>query len=285
MLSTWLPRLSLADTMMLKRQIPTTGEQIPIIGLGTADVFNVDSTPEALKPLAQVLDRLFGAGGTVIDTAPSYVKSQGVVGTLLAQQGRADQAFLATKVEGQETSIADIEAEMKDLQGAKIDLLQVHSMINFNTVMPFLREMKQQGQVRYIGITHHSERAQDEMIKLVEKEPMDFVQINLNTRDTAAEKRLLPLCQDKGVAVMINRPFLDGQLFRVVEGKPVPEFAAEIGCTSWAELMIKYIISHPSVTCVIPATSKPEHMAENAAAGSGVLPDEPMRRRIAAYFE
>ncbi|GGL94567.1 aldo/keto reductase [Pseudomonas asuensis] len=280
-----LPRLVLAEAAMLKRKIPSTGEQIPIIGLGTADSFNVESTPTALKPLAEVLDHLFGAGGTVIDTAPSYEKSQGVIGTLLAQQGRTEQAFLATKVEGRESSIEEIEQEMADLKGAPIDLLQVHSMINYEKLLPLLREMKQQKKIRYVGITHHAEMAQDQMLDLVNSESMDFIQINLNPRDTKAEDKLLPLCQDKGVAVMINRPFLDGRLFNQVAGKPLPAFASDIGCTSWAQLMIKYSISHPAVTCIIPATSNPAHMAENALAGTGELPDESMRRRIAEYFK
>ncbi|WP_028240441.1 aldo/keto reductase [Stutzerimonas azotifigens] len=279
-----LPRLVLAQQNMISRAIPSTGERIPVIGLGTADAFNVEADAEALEPLAQVLDELFRAGGRVIDTAPSYDKSQGVIGTLLTRQERGDQAFLATKVEGQERSVADIEAEMRDLQGVPIDLLQVHSMIGFDEVMPLLREMKEQGRIRYTGITHHDEGAQDQMIELVEKEPMDFVQINLNPKEQKAQEHLLGLCQDKGVAVMINRPFLDGQLFEVVEHEPLPGFAAEIGCRSWAQLLIKYAIAHPAVTCVIPATSRPEHMAENAEAGSGELPDEAMRRRIADYF-
>lgn len=285
LLQGFLPRLSMAEAVMLKRQIPSSGEQIPVIGLGTADSFNVETTPEALKPLAEVLDRLFEAGGTVIDTAPSYEKSQGVIGTLLAQQDRTEKAFLATKVEGQETSIADIEHEMADLKGAPIDLLQVHSMIHYKSLMPLLREMKQQKSIRYVGITHHSEMAQDEMINLVESEPMDFIQINLNPQETKAEQRLLPLCQEKGVAVMINRPFLDGRLFKVVVNKPLPTFATEIGCSSWAQLIIKYSIAHPAVTCIIPATSNPAHMAENALAGMGELPDSDMRKRISEYFK
>lgn len=285
LLEAMLPRLVLAQAGMLRRQIPSTGEQLPVIGLGTADSFNVESTPQALKPLADVLDRLFQAGGTVIDTAPSYEKSQGVIGTLLAQQGRAEKAFLATKVEGRESSIEEIQQEMADLKGAPIDLLQVHSMINYKTLLPLLREMKQQKMIRYVGITHHSEMAQDQMIDLVALEPMDFIQINLNPQDTKVEERLLPLCQDKGVAVMINRPFLDGRLFNQVAGKQLPAFASDIGCTSWAQLMIKYSISHPAVTCIIPATSNPAHMAENALAGTGELPDESMRKRIAEYFQ
>jgi diketogulonate reductase-like aldo/keto reductase len=275
----------MAETAMLKRQIPSSGEQIPVIGLGTADSFNVEREPQALRPLVEVLDRLFEAGGTVIDTAPSYEKSQGIIGILLAQQGRTEKAFLATKVEGQETSIADIEQEMADLKGAPIDLLQVHSMINYKSLMPMLREMKQQKAIRYVGITHHSEMAQDEMIKLIESDPMDFVQINLNPQETKAEQRLLPLCQEKGVAVMINRPFLDGRLFRAVANTPLPDFAAEIRCSSWAQLIIKYSIAHPAVTCIIPATSNPIHMAENALAGMGELPDSNMRKRISEYFK
>ncbi|MBB3102005.1 aldo/keto reductase [Azomonas macrocytogenes] len=274
-----------SETSMLMRKIPSTGEALPVIGLGTADAFNVEQTPEALRPLAEVLDTLFAAGGAVIDTAPSYEKAQGVVGALLAEKGRRAKAFVATKVEGPEAGIAEIERELADLNVEQIDLLQVHSMKNHKTLLPLLREMKTRGRTRYIGITHHAERAQEQMIELVRKEQLDFVQINLSPGERKAQERLLPLCQEKGVAVMINRPFNDGRLFERVAAKPLPDFAAELGCSTWAQLMLKYSIAHPAVTCIIPATSNPAHMADNIKAGSGPLPDAKLRQRIAAYFD
>ncbi|MNU33409.1 2,5-diketo-D-gluconic acid reductase B [compost metagenome] len=273
---------------MLTRGIPSSREALPVIGLGTADTFNVSTgDAAAMAPLAQVLDTLMQAGGSLIDTAPSYGQAEAVTGALLARQGglRA-RVFLATKIstQGHESAMRQVRQSQQALGSDKLDLIQVHNLIDTRNQLALLRELKQQGLTRYIGITHYTDHAHDELTSLVEREKPDFLQINLSVGARSAEKRLLPACQANGVAVLINRPFEDGALFRQVKGKALPKLAADIDCTSWAQIFLKFIIGHPAVTAVIPATSKPANMADNARAGFGRQPDAAMRERIAALL-
>lgn len=275
---------------MLTRPIPASGQVIPVIGLGTADTFNVSpDNREAVAPLAQVLDIFTKEGGYLIDTAPSYGQAEAVVGTLLARDagaGSRDRYFLATKIgtQGRESAMEQVRQSQKRLRTDKLDLIQVHNLIDTRNQLALLRELKQQGITRYIGITHYTDYAHDELTELVEREKPDFLQVNLSVGARSAEKRLLPACQANGVAVLINRPFQDGALFRQVKARELPPLAAEIGCTSWAQLFLKFIIGHPAVTAVIPATSKPSNMADNVLAGFGRQPDAALRERIAALL-
>lgn len=273
---------------MLTRAIPSSKELIPVIGLGTADTFNASPTDAAaMEPLAQVLDIFTKEGGYLIDTAPSYGQAEAVVGALLARQAATTPPyFLATKIgtQGHESAMAQIRQSQQRLRRDKLDLIQVHNLIDTRNQLALLRELKQQGVTRYIGITHYTDHAHDELTELVESEKPDFLQINLSVGARNAEKRLLPACQANGVAVLINRPFQDGALFRQVKGRPLPSLAAEIGCTSWAQIFLKFIIGHPAVTAVIPATSKPVNMADNVQAGFGRQPDAALRERIAALL-
>lgn len=277
-----------AKQAMLNRSIPSTKEQIPVIGLGTADTFNASpDDAAAMQPLAQVLDAFTKAGGTLIDTAPSYGQAEAVVGALLARQGgKNNPYFLATKIgaRGHDAAMEQIRESQKYLGRDKLDLIQIHNLIDTRNQLSLLRDLKQQGVIRYVGITHYLDHAHDELTELVEREKPDFLQINLSVGARNAEKRLLPACQANGVAVLINRPFQDGALFRQVKGRALPGLATEIGCTSWAQIFLKFIIGHPAVTAVIPATSKPANMADNALAGFGPQPDAAMRDRIAALL-
>jgi len=284
----WPVRALSVLTPMLARTIPASGEALPVIGLGTADTFNVSPTDKAaIAPLTQVLDTLLQKGGRLIDTAPSYGQAEAVTGALLARDGglRA-RTFLATKIstQGHESAMRQLRQSQKALGSDKLDLIQVHNLIDTANQLALLRELKRQGVIRYLGITHYTDHAHDELTELVEREKPDFLQVNLSVGDRNAEKRLLPACQAHGVAVLINRPFQDGALFRRVKGLALPPLAAEIDCGSWAQIFLKFIIGHPAVTAVIPATSKPANMADNAQAGFGPQPDAAMRERIAALL-
>jgi diketogulonate reductase-like aldo/keto reductase len=273
---------------MLARTIPASREALPVIGLGTADTFNVSpADAAAMAPLAQVLDSLLQAGGTLIDTAPSYGQAEAVTGALLARGGGLRQrTFLATKIstQGHESAMRQLRQSQKALGSDKLDLVQVHNLIDTANQLALLRDLKRQGVIRYVGITHYADHAHDELTSLVERERPDFLQVNLSVGARNAEKRLLPACQAHGVAVLINRPFQDGALFRQVRGMALPALAAEIDCTSWAQLFLKFIIGHPAVTVVIPATSKPANMAHIARARFGRQPDAAQRERIAALL-
>lgn len=273
---------------MLKRPIPSSGETLPVVGLGTADTFNVSpSDASAMAPLAQVLETLMKAGGTLIDTAPSYGEAEAVTGALLARDGGLrKRMFLATKIStrSHDSAMRQVRQSQQALRSDKLDLIQVHNLIDTRNQLALLRDLKQQGVTRYIGITHYTDHAHDDLADLVEKEKPDFLQVNLSIASRNAEKRLLPACQANGVAVLINRPFEDGALFRQVKGVALPKLAAEIDCTSWAQIFLKFIIGHPAVTAVIPATSKPANMADNARAGFGRQPDAALRDRIAALL-
>jgi diketogulonate reductase-like aldo/keto reductase len=273
-----------ATTSMLTRPIPSTGEALPAVGLGTWQTFDVGSSAGDREPLREVLRRFVAGGGRVIDSSPMYGSSESVVGDLAAETGVAANLWLATKVwtSGRAAGIAQMEESLRRLRVKKLDLMQIHNLVDWRVHLATLREWKQAGRIRYVGVTHYTASAFDELERVLRAEPLDFVQVNYSLGERDAERRILPLARDRGIAVLINRPFTEGRLFASVRGRPLPAWAAEIGCESWAQVFLKWILGHPTVTCVIPATRRPEHLADNIKAGFGPLPDAAMRDRIAA---
>ena len=267
--------------MMISRTIPSSGEKLPVIGLGTWSVFDVDLTPANGPQLGEVLSLLVKRGGRVIDSSPMYGRAEGVVGELAAQLHLLDSLFIATKVwtKGKEAGIAMMRRSM--VRCRKIDLMQVHNLSDVETQMSSLREWKTDGRIRYTGITHSQARGFYEVERAMRSWKPDFVQINYSVMEPQAAQRILPLAQELRMAVIINRPFGGGGLFGRVTGKPLPPWAAEIDC-QWAQFFLKWIVAHPAVTCVIPATNNPRHIEDNMAAGAGRLPDAKMRQRMIA---
>ncbi len=266
---------------MLSRAIPSSGEKLPVIGLGTYAVFDVD--PAGESPLAPVLSEFVKLGGRAVDSSPMYGRAEQVVGDLSSTLKLRDSLFLATKVwtRGKEAGVQSMERSFARMQTKRIDLMQVHNLVDVQTHLASLREWKEQGRIRYIGITHYNSSSYPEIERLLRSERLDFLQINYSLGEREAEQRVLPLAQERGVAVLINRPFGAGDLFAQIRGKPLPDFARECDCTSWAQFMLKWIVAHPAVTCAIPATSKLHHLRDNMRAGVGRLPDPAMRRRMA----
>lgn len=267
---------------MLMRSIPSTGEKLPAIGLGTWNVFDVSLTPEKEKELGEVLAVRIKRGGRVVDSSPMYGRAEGVVGELSSKLRLRDSLFIATKVwtAGKEQGVKQMEQSLERFRTKTIDLMQVHNLIDVDTQMTNLREWKSKGRIRYTGITHSEASGFYNMEKTMRSQKPDFIQINYSLMEPGAAQRLLPLAKQLRMGVVINRPFGGGGLFRRVLAKPLPAWAAEIGCHSWAQFFLKWIIAHPAVTCVIPATNNPQHMQDNLAAGTGPLPDEPMRQRM-----
>jgi diketogulonate reductase-like aldo/keto reductase len=279
-----LSRAAKAEERMQTRTIPSSGEPLPVIGLGTWQTFDVGSAASERTPLAQVLKTLYAAGGSVVDSSPMYGRSEGVAGDLIDGAEARDKTFIATKVwtRGKADGIAQMERSMALLRTKTIDLMQVHNLVDYKTHLDTLRGWQKEGRVKYIGVTHYTASAFGELEAVLRSETLDFVQLNYSADDRAAEKVLLPLVQERGIAVLVNRPFGGGGLLRGLKGKPLPAFAAEIGCASWAQLLLKFILAHPAITCAIPGTAKPEHMADNVKAGVGSLPDAALREKIAA---
>jgi len=279
--------LALAAQPLLQRKIPATGELLPVIGLGTSQTFDVDPASTDMAPLHEVLKAFVEGGAKLIDTAPSYRRAERVTGDLVSQAGAHGKVFLATKVSstGREAGMSQIEASFKALRTDTIDLIQVHNLQDTHTQLALLRELKAQGRIRYIGVTHYVESAHDELLAVLKKEPVDFVQVNYSIGARNAERSLLPYCAEHGIATLINRTFEAGRLFAKVKGRAVPEWAtAELDATSWAQLMLKFVLANPAVTTVIPATSQPRYMLDNLLAGQGRLPDAQQLERIAAEF-
>jgi diketogulonate reductase-like aldo/keto reductase len=272
---------------MLTRLIPQSREPLPVIGVGTWQTFDIAPSPSEMDARRQVLQLLFDAGGRVIDSSPMYGRAEQVVGALLADMQARDKAFIATKVwtSGAAAGIAQMQASSAKLRAPVIDLMQIHNLVDWRTHLKTVRAWKEQGKLRYIGITHYTDPALDDLAAIVRAEPIDFVQFGYSIASRAAEARLLPLCAEKGVAVLVNQPFDSGALFRQVRGKMLPEWAAELDCASWSQFLLKYIVGHPAVTCAIPGTARPEHMKDNLGAGLGRLPDAGERRRMAAHWD
>lgn len=272
-----------SPSRMITRPIPSTGELLPVLGLGTWRTFDVGADQRARENLRDVLSELSRLGGKVVDSSPMYGSAEEVVGDLVAAAGLRDRLFIATKVwtTGRGKGIAEMEASMRKLRVETVDLMQVHNIVDVATHLRTLAEWKHAGRVRYVGITHYTASAHEKVAKLLQSHAsIDFVQINYSAAEREAEKRVLPVARDRGVAVIVNRPFAEGGLLKRLARRPLPDFAAAIGCTTWSQLLLKFVLSHPAVTCAIPATSDIAHLVENMRAGEGELPDEEMRTRI-----
>jgi diketogulonate reductase-like aldo/keto reductase len=263
---------------MHTRPIPSSGEQLPVIGLGTWSTFDVGDDDADRAPLQEVVRRFLAAGARVVDSSPMYGRAEAVAGELLANADT--KAFVATKVwtRGKARGIAEMERSIRLL--GHVDLMQVHNLLDIDVHMPTLRAWKAEGRIRYLGVTHYQLAAFDDLETWIRSGTIDFVQLPYSIRVPEAEKRLLPAAADNGCAVLVMRPFEEGALFDAVRGKPLPDVAGELGCTSWAQLFLEWILGHPAVTCPIPATSKPEHVTDNLRAGMGAVPDDDQRARI-----
>jgi diketogulonate reductase-like aldo/keto reductase len=273
---------------MLSRPIPSTGEMMPVIGLGTWPVFDVGAGESARRPLREVVRQLLDAGARIIDSSPMYGRAEAVTGDLLADLQVRPRAFLATKVwtSGRDNGIAQMQRSAAVLRAEVIDLMQIHNLVDWRTHLATLRLMKEAGSIRYVGITHYTDRALSELAHVLESEPgIDFVQCGYSLTARAAERELLPIAAARGVAVIVNQPLGQGGLMRRVHGRALPNWAQEFDCASWAQLLLKYVLAEPAVTCMIPATRNPEHMQDNLAAGFGRLPDTEQRRRIRALWD
>lgn len=268
---------------MNTRAIPSTGEMLPVVGCGTWRTFDVGNDPAAQARLADVLQILFDNGGSVIDSSPMYGSSEAVAGSVLTRMGAHKRAFVATKVwtDGRNAGIVQMENSLRLWQQPRIDLMQIHNLLDWQTQLATLRDWKARGRVRYIGVTHYTSSAFGEVEAVMRSEKIDFVQINYAADDRAAEETLLPLAKDRGIGVIVNQPFGGGGLLGRLKDKPVPEWSKEIECTTWAQLLLKFVLANPAVTCVIPGTGRPEYMRDNVRAGFSSYPDELMRKRIA----
>ena len=270
-----------APARMATRAIPNGSGALPVIGLGTWQGFDVAAgTPEYAR-LGGVLQALFDAGGSVIDSSPMYGRAEAVAGALLSEAKARDKAFVATKVwtRGRAEGIRQMEESMRLMRADPIDLMQVHNLVDWRTQLATLRDWKAAGRVRQIGVTHYTSGAYAELEAVLKAERLDFVQVNYSPDEPGAADRILPLAAGRGIAVLVNRPFGGGGLLRRLRDRPLPPWAAEIGAASWAQVVLKWVLSHPAVTCAIPGTSRPEHMADNAAAGAGTAPDAAFWRR------
>lgn len=268
------------------RPIPASGEQIPVVGMGTWITFDVGENPYERAERLQVLRRFFAQGGRLIDSSPMYGSAEAVLGDLLKQVPEGRQLFAATKVWtlGRWAGVKQMEHSQRLWEVPRFDLMQVHNLLDWEAHLETLKAWKQEGRIRYIGVTTSHGRRHDELEQILRREKLDFVQFTYNVLDREAEQRLLPLAAERGVAVIINRPFQGGSLFSHVRGKPLPAWAKEIDCRNWAQCFLKFVVSHPAVTCAIPATSNPAHMLENMGAAYGRLPDAGLRRRMLETF-
>jgi diketogulonate reductase-like aldo/keto reductase len=274
------------ERMMINRLIPASDERLPVIGLGTYSVFDVDSTPAEISKRREIVELLLGEGGSVIDTSPMYNRSEAVIGDIIEAGVPRKPMFIATKVwiDGRDAGIEQMQRSADLMNSEVIDLMQVHNLRDTRTHMKTIQEWQEQGRIRYNGLTHYRASALDALEAEVRTYRPQFVQINYSLGEREADERFLPLAQDMGVAVLINRPFQSGALFNAVRGVELPGWAGEFAA-SWGQFFLKFIISHPAVTCVIPATSKPHHMQDNLEAGFGQLPDAPTRQRMIEFIE
>jgi diketogulonate reductase-like aldo/keto reductase len=272
---------------MHTRPIPATGEALPVIGLGTYQVLDVDDTAAATAPLEPVVRAFVDGGGAMIDSSPMYGNAETITGTLTERLSLRRQVFLATKVwtSGREAGIRQMDQSFARMRTERMDLMQVHNLQDWATHQKTLQAWKAEGRVRYVGITHYHSGAYGELARLMKTRQWDFVQFNYSLGEREAEGTILPLAKDLGIAVIANRPFAQGALFSRTKGRDLPPWAADIDCSNWATFFLKWIVSHPAVTCAIPASRKVDHMQQNVAAGHGRLPDAAMRERMARYFD
>jgi diketogulonate reductase-like aldo/keto reductase len=273
---------TLPNTPIHVRRIPSSGESLPVIGLGTWQTFDVGAAPAERAPLEEVLGEFVTMGGKLIDSSPMYGNSEQVVGDLSARLGLREKLFIATKVwtSGRAAGIKQMEDSMRKLRAEPVDLMQVHNLVDVGAHLDTLSEWKRQGRVRHIGVSHYTAGGQDAVAQVIRTRTIDFIQINYSVGEREAERGLLPLALERGVAVIANRPFAGGALFSRLRARPLPAWASEIECETWAQLLLKFVVSHPAITCAIPATSKVTHLRDNMKAGYGRLPDEKLRARI-----
>ncbi len=278
-----LARLSALRT----RPIPSSGEEIPVVGIGTARRYDVESAQEALTPLREVLATFSEMGGQVVDTAPSYGRAEIVVGELVDAIGNRDDLFLATKVrvEGRKAGIEQMEESFRRLHTDRIDLMQVHNLVDVETQLATLREWKAAGRIRYLGMTTSSHRQYEGFERVMREQEMDFIQVNYSLGDRTAGEHILPLAADRGMAVLVNLPYGRGRLFQRVGDRPLPEWAAEFDCESWGQFFLKFVLSEPAVTCAIPGTAKMTYLEDNLGAARGRLPDPELRQRMIAVYD
>ena len=270
---------------LLRRPIPSTGEKIPSVGLGTWQVFDVGDSPNDRAPLREVLARFTQLGGRVIDSSPMYGHAENVIGDLTSDLHLREKFFLATKVwtSGKQAGIDSMERSFQRLRVQRLDLMQVHNLVDVETQLATMRAWKEQGRIRYLGITHYVDSAFPEVEAILRREKLDFVQINYSIIDRKAEERILPLARERGIATLINRPFASGDLFSRVRRMPLPDWVKEFDCGSWAQFLLKWILGNEAVTCAIPATGNLKHLEDNLAAATGRLPNEGMRKRMLDY--
>jgi diketogulonate reductase-like aldo/keto reductase len=277
-----LAAMKTGQPSLLQRSIPSTGEMLPAVGVGTWQTFDVGESDTDRKPLREVLTRMISMGARVIDSSPMYGRSEHVVGELSTELKLNEKLFIATKVwtTGEETGVRQMNESYASLKRQTIDLMQVHNLVDWQTHIKTLRKWKESGKIRYIGITHYIDSAHETLAQIIRNNPIDFVQVNYNLLDTHADEGLFQTAQERKVAVIINRPFQEGALFDRVRGKTLPAWASEFDCNSWAQFFLKFILSHPAVTCAIPGTSKVSHLLDNLGAAMGRLPDEKQRKRM-----
>ena len=282
-----MERMDYIGRPMITRKIPSSGEDLPVIGLGTYKGFDVGAGPKERTALGDVLQTLFSSGGSVIDSSPMYGRAEGVVGDLLATHQAREKAFVATKVwtEGRAAGIDQMKRSMKLLRCEQIDLMQVHNLVDWRTHLATLSAWKEEKRIRYLGITHYSSSAYGELEKIMRAEALDFVQLNYSLDEREAERRLLPLAAERGMAVLVNLPFGQGRLFKTLRGKPVPPWLQEAGCETWSQVLLKFALAHKAVSCVIPGTGNAEHMAENCRAGDGATLEKSLVSKLTAYWD
>ena len=275
------------DKGIITKPIPSSGEKLPVVGVGSARTFDASGNDELMKQLQTVLQTFFDHSGVLIDSSPMYGTAQAVIGQLLMEMRGGDQLFSATKVwiEGEQSGIDQMEVSRKLWGVKRFDLMQIHNLVDWQTHLNTINVMKAEGRLRYTGITTSHGRDHNELEALLKKHAFDFVQLSYNIDNRIVEDRLLPIALDRGIAVIINRPYQKGSLFRRVKGKTLPDWAAEVGIQSWGQYFLKYVVSHPAVTCAIPATTKVRHMVDNMGAQTGKLPDQKMREEMVRYFQ
>jgi diketogulonate reductase-like aldo/keto reductase len=282
-----LPAFTAAeDGQMMTRKIPVSGQELPIIGLGTWQVFDVESTQQEIELRQQIVDLLLERGGSLIDTSPMYNRSEKVIGDVLAASGNRNRLFLATKVwtDGKASGEQQMQRSADLMNTEVIDLMQVHNRRDLDVQLGTIREWQQQKRIRYNGVTDYRESAHDEVVDVMQRYKPEFIQINYSLGEHGADDRVLPLAQDLGIAVLVNRPFMSGQLFRAVGKRELPDWVRPFA-GSWGQFFLKFIVSHPAVTAVIPATSSVRHMTDNLAAGSGDMPDAAMRTKMISFID
>lgn len=283
-----LPGRVLADSgTLIRKAIPASGEKLPVIGMGTWQTFHVGAETAQREPLREVLRAFFAGGGAVVDSSPMYADAEAVAGDLVANLGEHGRMFAATKVwtDGRAAGIEQMERSLRRMRVERMDLMQIHNLRDWRTHLPTLRDWQAEGRIRYLGITTSNPAQYEDFATVMASEKLDFVQLNYDILTRRAEARLLPLAAERGLAVLVNRPFGGGNLFPRVQGRELPDWAAEFDCASWAQFFLKFVVSHPAVTCAIPATSNPRHAGDNMGAGHGRLPDAGQRARMAQLVE